>query len=276
MRILCRVGRDDRRPIFEGWGRVFRASGHEFTLWDPASKPAFDAFDESDPDLYIQIGSGTRAVSKCLMERTHGQTQTVALDDPQPAADTFLYLGGGPAWQLKCDYAYVGRYSEKKRPLIQAYIGPLLADGRTKIMGAGGWPYPECLGTATDETCRDLYASAKVCLNLSSGLATTQRVYQILLAGGCCVTNMHRGKTDGVFSDGLVLQANTASDFHKLARLMASPAQAKRRSELAALGRRTILEGHTYWHRCRDLFTVAGFHREAEHLMGVYRASVQL
>jgi hypothetical protein len=56
--------------VRSGWGRVFRALGHEFQFWPCDQKPAFDAFNEFEPDLYIGTTYETsRAVAKCIAAR---------------------------------------------------------------------------------------------------------------------------------------------------------------------------------------------------------------
>ena len=55
-----------------GWGRAFEAAGHKVYIWDIASKPAFDAFDEFEPDLFMgQTYNLNDAVYKCIKNRPH-------------------------------------------------------------------------------------------------------------------------------------------------------------------------------------------------------------
>ena len=55
-----------------GWGRAFKAAGHKVYIWDIASKPAFDAFDEFEPDLFMgQTYNLNDAVYKCIKNRPH-------------------------------------------------------------------------------------------------------------------------------------------------------------------------------------------------------------
>jgi hypothetical protein len=272
MRIVCRM--DVRHiPICEGWGRVFAACGHEFSPWDDRSKPAYDAFDETHPDLYITTAPHSRAVLKCLEERRRGGIAAVEMTDPQPAADTFLYGGAARRDSLACDFAYVGNYRHDKRALLDAYVCGLAGQGDLKIMGRTPWDLPEYLGSAGDATVRDLYASATVSLNVSSSGRTNGRVYQILLAGGVCVSNP---LSDGVFPADLVNQHDRASQFRSIVREMCSRSKEdrKRRRRLGEVGRIFVLQSHTYWHRCRDILASAGFNRDAAAVMEAYRATV--
>lgn len=53
MKILCIYTPCGPSYVRSGWGKVFVACGHQFTFWQPELKPAFDAFGETEPDLFI-------------------------------------------------------------------------------------------------------------------------------------------------------------------------------------------------------------------------------
>lgn len=72
MKILCNYTPCGPHYVRSGWGRVFRALGHNFLFWNPQTKSAFDVFSEFEPDVYI----GTtyeldRAVYKNVASRPH-------------------------------------------------------------------------------------------------------------------------------------------------------------------------------------------------------------
>ena len=48
--------------IIDGWKDVFDRLGHEW-LWWPPEKPAFDMFDEFEPDIFI----GTTDIDRATM-----------------------------------------------------------------------------------------------------------------------------------------------------------------------------------------------------------------
>lgn len=53
-----------------GIARALTAMGHQVIMWDIQKKPAFDAFDELEPDLFIgQTYNLTDAIIKCIKER---------------------------------------------------------------------------------------------------------------------------------------------------------------------------------------------------------------
>lgn len=54
------------------WAKVFRAMGYEVALWHKDQKPAFDAFDEFEPDLFMgQTYHINEALIKCIKQRPH-------------------------------------------------------------------------------------------------------------------------------------------------------------------------------------------------------------
>lgn len=70
MKILTRHEGNASHYIYTGLGNAFRSLGHEFAFWDSSSLPAFDAFDEFEPDLFIGQGYDLdRATKKCIAER---------------------------------------------------------------------------------------------------------------------------------------------------------------------------------------------------------------
>jgi len=58
--------------IRTGLARAFAAAGHQVTVWDIDKKPAYDAFDEFEPDLFLgQTYNTTPAICKLIKERPH-------------------------------------------------------------------------------------------------------------------------------------------------------------------------------------------------------------
>ncbi len=53
MKVLCIYHSCGPSFVREGWGKVFKAAGHEFYFWDSKQKPLYDVFDELKPDLFI-------------------------------------------------------------------------------------------------------------------------------------------------------------------------------------------------------------------------------
>lgn len=54
------------------WAKVFSAMGHQVEIWQKDEKPAFDIFDEFEPDLFMgQTYNLDEAVFKCIKQRPH-------------------------------------------------------------------------------------------------------------------------------------------------------------------------------------------------------------
>lgn len=70
MKILCEYTPCGPSFVRSGWGRVFTALGHDFRFWDPGQKPAFDVFNEFEPQIFLGTTYGVdRAVFKCIAKR---------------------------------------------------------------------------------------------------------------------------------------------------------------------------------------------------------------
>lgn len=280
MRILCETSQN-LLHIHRGWEHVFKSAGFDFLIWKPEEKPAFDAFDEVDPHLFIGCREAAGAVAKCVDERV--KMAAMIECHPQPAADTRwieadetrrLHIERGDFEpHLACFFGYVGNYRPNKARLLDAYIRPLADIGPLKVFGRVAWPFPQYLGACTDETTVSLYEIAALLPHVAAGGRTGQRVYQALLHGGACISNI---LTDGMFDKDTVPQASDAKEFHRLARHLASGAGRAMRVAMTKRGHAQVVAAHTYWHRCRDLLLAVGLDREAAKVMEVYRAACGL
>lgn len=101
MKILCVYGSCGPEFVRRGWGNVFASVGHDFRFWDMSQKPAFDAFDEFEPDIFI----GTTfdldlATVKCIQERPTMKVALVASNwgtfDESTDTDRFPILMSNP------------------------------------------------------------------------------------------------------------------------------------------------------------------------------------
>tara|TARA_Y100000004_G_scaffold55054_2_gene61312 strand:+ start:3684 stop:4736 length:1053 start_codon:yes stop_codon:yes gene_type:complete len=54
------------------WLKVFSAMGHEVQIWEKGQRPAFDVFDEFEPDIFMgQTYNLNEATFKCIKQRPH-------------------------------------------------------------------------------------------------------------------------------------------------------------------------------------------------------------
>jgi hypothetical protein len=189
MRVLIQMPAAPRHAtVATGWASAFQTAGHEVSGWEPQQFPALDAFAESRPQLFIETRPRTRAVDKGLVRWA---PRVVDRKWFLPVFDThrFAKVVGGYRGELACDLCFVGDYREKKRPLLDAMIRPLLDRYRVKLFGPTPWGVPQYLGTLSDQELADLYHSARVVLNVSEQ-RPGERLFQATALGGCLATNV--------------------------------------------------------------------------------------
>ena len=70
MKILCEYTPSGPHYVRSGWGKAFKAAGHDFRFWVRETKSAFDAFGEFEPDIFLGTTYGVdRATAKCIAAR---------------------------------------------------------------------------------------------------------------------------------------------------------------------------------------------------------------
>jgi hypothetical protein len=144
--------------------------------------------------------------------------------------------------------------------------------GRLKVFGRTRWPCPQYLGSITDERAMDLYVSARVNLNVYSSNRVNARVYQVLYAGGFCIsTHLH----DNDFNL-YVPQADSPLAMMDLLAYYCIPGREDLMASLARAGQEFVRQNHTYWHRASDILADVGFAGEAKKVMEVFRETVRV
>jgi hypothetical protein len=268
MKILCEYAEDEFRWVRLGVKRVMETLGHQFIGWDSKTKPAFDAFDEVEPTLFIACPRFASDVQKCLNERQN-KVKVYPIHEMKPAADTFM-AGGRRDNSLACQVAYVGDYNPN---MHNTYLLPLChrsAALQVKICGTKPWPVAQYLGPIADETIPDFYASAKVSLNFSG----PEGAYQILISGGLPISKKFE---DEAFEGYDYLMADSPINMAAMVGLFASDkTSVKVRGEMIAKGVEVIRQGNTYWHRVAELFDKTGYEHEAKRTMKIYEAASPL
>lgn len=254
MRVLIQAPEAPRHlNIAVGWWNALTSSGHEARLWDPDQLPAFDAFDAFRPELLLENRARTRAVERALV--AHPGCRAVDISGAAPAFDAIRWGQGVARPEYEADVVFVGDARPEKRPLLEAYLGPLLADPsiRVRLHGRTCWGGEAYCGWVGDAALADVYASAKVGLNISQG-RTSERFYQIGGIGGCLVTN--------VDMDGRPASPEWFLDDVRY-RLDDAGRRDERRSDLSFHFRRF----HTYHHRVAAIFREIGLGTEAERVL---------
>lgn len=79
MKIMCIARPCASDYIRRGWANAAIAAGHQWFFWSPETKPAFDAFREVEPDLFIgETWTLDRAIMKCIVSRPAMKVAMVA------------------------------------------------------------------------------------------------------------------------------------------------------------------------------------------------------
>lgn len=240
------IGTRTGRP--RGWANAMEAGGFPCTTWDEASRPAFDAFDEVRPGLYIALDGFPPAAMRCLA----GLPNTVAIDASgvSPAFDPFAFRPGTPRPDLACDVAYWGSYDEG---IAERFLVPLCDSGlRVKVFGRGPWPFAQHLGYISDGTIPDLVASASTCLEFTEDFSCGDRFYTINGLGGISVS-VHPSwdHTELIYIVGKYLNHYTVEES----------------ASMRLRQRESMLFGHTYSHRAAAALRRVGLLREADRVM---------
>jgi hypothetical protein len=142
MKILTRHEHGASHYIYTGLGNAFVNAGHEFGFWNAETKPAFDVFDEFQPDLFIGQGySLDRATVKCIVERPNLKVllKVGCYGDVCKEIDTDEY----PilTW-TQDEWNYVGQVSASNKTWVFNYCHPNRVDYLIgtweKLVGSNG------------------------------------------------------------------------------------------------------------------------------------------
>lgn len=251
--------------MITGLVNVLRATGHKVTIWNSQDKPAFDVFDEVEPDYFLSHRVDLdRPVIKILNERK-GRIKSVSLIRMPPAADTFTFFEGTYQPNLAADVACVGDVDQNT---FDTLVAPF-SDLNIKIVGDKHWPVPQYLGPISENTLRDLYKSATVSLVLKKD----EPIYPIIASGGLPVV---LGTVPDWFDNTSILQANTILGFEEIVRKILDRNMERTRKRYIEEGRKVIYKKHTYWHRVAGLFRTWNMPDEAERVIRTYHATVQV
>ena len=209
------------------------------------------------------------------VEQTHNRFESIGIKPVSlmMCADTTVYGLGQYREELACDLGFVGGYWPYKGIVIDQYLMPLLypvGKYNVKIFGNQPWRVNQYCGMIQDEKVKDLFASAKICPNLSEphaqefGFDVNERIFKVLFAGGFCITDNVKGYE--LFGDGVVI-ADSPEDFReKIDHYLKNPEEA---DEIKRRGYDIVKENHTNYHRAAQIMDLFGYKNEAKKLLGI-------
>lgn len=184
------------------------------------------------------------------------------------AADTFVYLNGKKQSNLESDFCFIGNNWSYKSRNINRFLLPLFSSDLTiRIHGTGGWNgFAQYLGAVSDELVKDIFASAKICPNISEPHSTTwgydivERVLKVPCAGGFLISDYVKD-IDDVFGPNVVPMAKTPEEFKDIIYYYLE--QPELRQEIIDKTKKIVLERETYFDRVAKMMTNFGMEKEA-------------
>lgn len=276
MRILCELS-PHRHNMVIGWKAACEAAGYEFVLWDEKQKPAFDVFDEINPDVFIKTSPlFSRGTHRALLSRGKS-TKTIDGTEWLPGFDYLNLRPGQYRPNLLSEILCIGNYRTDNAHLLEEFVFPLSAKYKLKVLGNKRWPIPEYLGSAPLNMIPDLIASTKICINVSSGGIAPERLFQYLGVGAIVVSNNDHGmRAKNPHHSGESLPCleveKEAKGFIETVDYLVNEAKTHTSGShwmaQAIRGQNEVRRHHTYSHRMADMFQEAGFQREAMQIRG--------
>ena len=141
-----------------------------------------------------------------------------------------------------------------------------------KIFGNQPWGVNQYCGLIADEDVKNLFASAKICPNLSEphaqefGIDLNERIFKVLYAGGFCIADNVEGY--GIFGDGIVI-AESPEDFrNKIDYYLEHPTD---RLEISKKGHEYVMNNHTSIHRISEILDYFGIEQMSKQIMSSYK-----
>lgn len=174
-----------------GFQNLFEKAGHKWIWWEENHTPAFDAFDEIRPDIFIGCGSNTTAIDKCLASYRNVRTMmqiapyTFEINGTKLAyptlVDQYVHRVGPINKRLSCDIACV--------ELPHPHLLHICTESKliVKISGHSPWPIPQYIGVMTGPEMVSLYQSAKAVY-----ANTPEEAGRAIACGSLCITSSKR------------------------------------------------------------------------------------
>lgn len=196
---------------------------------------------------------------KEALKQTHNYYDSIGVraTSIMMCADTDAYSNPEPDPDYNCDIGFVGGYWPYKGQVIEPYLFPLLeniGEYNVKIFGNQNWYVNQYCGFIDEPKVKDLFASAKICPNLSEphaqafGFDVNERIFKILCAGGFCVSDNVAGYN--MFGDGIVIADSPADFKEKIDHYIKNESE---RKAIASKGRDFVLKNHSNQIRAMEI-----------------------
>lgn len=215
------------------------------------------------------------------VEKTHNHFRTIGIEPKSlmMCADTISYSNPKFDSNLKCDIGFIGGYWPYKGLVIDKYLFPLLqniSEYNVKIFGNQPWPINQYCGFIEDNKVKDLFASAKICPNLSEphaqtfGIDVNERIFKVLYCGGFCVSDYV--ESYNIFGDGVVMAKSPEEFKSKIDHYLNNENE---RKEISSIGKKIVENNHTGFHRAASIMDYFGIESAKEKILNDYVNSFQ-
>ena len=214
------------------------------------------------------------------IEKTHNNFTNIGIEpiSLMMCADSVDYGNAVVEEDLKCDIGFVGGFWPYKGQVIAPYLFPLLhpvGKYKVKIFGNQPWNVNQFCGLISDERVKNLFASAKICPNLSEphaqrhGFDINERIFKVLYAGGFCISDNVKGYE--VFGDGIVVTNSPEEFAEKVEHYCHNNDE---RLEIAQAGQQIVAENHTGFHRVAQILSQFGYEDLSNKILGSYKENM--
>lgn len=197
-------------------------------------------------------------------------------------ADTFVYKKSKIVEKYICDVGYVGSRWNYKARTLDKYLGKLCDDEwqkiNIKIFGQGGWNKPQYLGSIDDGQDSYVFASAKICPNISEqhsvdfGYDIIERCFKVPASGGFLIS-------DNVVALSDIYTNNECPIFHDYEEFISLinyyMKNESNKLELQKKQEKIILESHTYFHRMSKLLNQLKLITDSNKCLATYKSIIK-
>lgn len=215
------------------------------------------------------------------VEKTHNHFRSIGIEPKSlmMCADTISYSGAKFDPRLECDMGFVGGYWPYKGQVIDRWLLPLLeniGEYKVKIFGNQPWPANQYCGFIEDKYVKNVFASAKICPNLSEphaqafGIDVNERMFKALYCGGFCVSDCV--SSYGIFEDGIVIAKSPEEFRSKINYYLENPEE---RKSISIKGKNIVEKYHTGFHRAASIMEYFGIESAKEKILNDYVNSFQ-
>lgn len=186
-------------------------------------------------------------------------------------ADAIEYKNAEFKDELSCDIGFIGGYWSYKGIVIDQYLTPLLfpiGKYKVKIFGNQKWDVNQYCGLISDANVKNLFASAKICPNLSEphahafGFDVNERIFKILFSGGFCIADPVESYK--MFGDGIVI-SESPEDFRS--KIDYYLEHEEERKNIAKIGHDFVKNNHTSFHRAAQIMDLFGYKTESKKIL---------